>query len=70
MTKITIKRDLCKACGLCIEVCPKKILKFDKELNKLGYPSIVVSDKDKCIACLRCALICPDSCIEIYKKDK
>ena len=26
MAKVTFNTDFCKGCGLCVEVCPRKIL--------------------------------------------
>ena len=69
MAKLIIKKDLCKSCSLCIDVCPQKILKLDTELNKLGFLPIMVTDESKCIACMRCVLMCPEACIEIYKEE-
>ena len=38
MAKMTVNRDICKGCGLCVEVCPKKIVFLDKSvLNGKGY---------------------------------
>jgi len=66
MPKITINKDKCKGCMLCIGVCPKNSIKPSKNLNKKGVKSAVYTGKD-CIACMQCALICPDVCIEVYK---
>ena len=27
MAKVTINEKYCKACGLCVEVCPKRLIK-------------------------------------------
>ena len=41
MAKLTFKTDNCKGCGLCVEACPKKILKLDTEnLNEKGYSTV------------------------------
>lgn len=67
MAKIIINKDKCKACFLCIEFCPKKILTVDKDLNKLGYNSVNMDSKGECSGCCICAIMCPDCCIEVYK---
>lgn len=65
---LTFKEDLCKGCGLCVSVCPTKILDLDPDrLNKKGYHPVLVTDQDKCIACINCALICPDLVITVEK---
>ena len=67
MPKIEIKKDRCKGCGFCILVCPKKILVFDKTINKRGSKPFMIIDSDMCTGCAQCAIICPDLCIEIEK---
>ena len=38
--KVTIDRELCKGCLLCIRACPVKALEADTEANSSGsYPS-------------------------------
>jgi len=65
--KITIDRELCKGCMLCLRACPVKVLEEDTELNSSGsHPSKVVNP-DKCIACGNCYEVCPDVCIEIFE---
>ena len=68
MSKITIERNRCKGCGLCVETCPKKLLALDGEnLNEKGYSPAVMTDITKCIACAFCAKICPDCVITVEK---
>ena len=36
--KMTIDTEKCKGCGLCVSVCPLKIMEIDKSItNKKGY---------------------------------
>lgn len=70
MTKIKLnfKTDICKGCGLCIEVCPLKVLKLNENVvNSKGYHPAYEFLENKCIACKSCALMCPDSVIMIEK---
>ena len=68
MAKVTFNEDICKGCGLCVEVCPKKILKIDeKRLNSKGYNPAVMTDLAACIACAFCAKMCPDCVITVEK---
>jgi 2-oxoglutarate ferredoxin oxidoreductase subunit delta len=68
MANVTFNEELCKGCGLCIDVCPKKIvaLRQDK-LNLKGFHPAGVADMDKCIACAFCATMCPDCVITVEK---
>ena len=66
---VHINADSCKGCGLCISVCPKQVLDFDKtSFNSKGvYPAKVAKAED-CIGCTNCALMCPDGAICIEKE--
>ncbi|MCF6096004.1 4Fe-4S binding protein [Thermovorax subterraneus] len=69
LSKIIIDKDRCKGCGLCIEVCPKKVLFFDNDsVNVLGYHPVAA--KEGCIACGFCATVCPDVVFTIYREEK
>lgn len=69
MAKLTFREDRCKGCGLCISVCPKKIMEFKSTLNLKGYNPATVTDEKigECIACASCARICPDVVITVEK---
>ena len=68
MAKVTFNEDICKGCGLCVDVCPKKILKIDeKHLNTKGYNPAVMTNQEACIACAFCAKMCPDCVITVEK---
>ena len=67
MAKVNILSEYCKSCGLCIDVCPKKILATGEKSNAKGYFTIICEDQDKCIGCTLCATVCPDVAIEVYK---
>ena len=71
MEKVILQENACKGCGLCVGVCPKKILRLDTgRVNNKGYNPAVCDDQDKCISCAFCAMICPDLVISVYKEDK
>ncbi len=65
--KVEFIESRCKACGLCVEVCPTKILALSDKLNANGYHPVYCLDMEKCIACKSCATICPDVVITVYK---
>lgn len=69
--KITIDRERCKGCHLCLEVCPREIIEVDEELNKKGYQPVCVKAVEEgekgCNACTMCAIICPEVAIEVYR---
>jgi len=68
MAKVTFREERCKGCGLCIEVCPKKIIVENHDrINAKGYFPAEVVEMDKCIGCAFCATICPDCVITVEK---
>jgi 2-oxoglutarate ferredoxin oxidoreductase subunit delta len=68
MPKVIIDIDACKGCGLCVDACPKKILRLDSgKINKKGYHPSSCIDMDSCIGCAFCATMCPDVCITVEK---
>ncbi len=68
MSKVTFDTERCKGCGLCVTVCPKKIISLAKEtINSKGYHPAEIIEQDKCIACAFCATMCPDTVIKVEK---
>lgn len=67
MPKVVVLQDYCKSCGLCVNICPKKILAIGDKANQKGYYSVVVTDDEKCISCAMCATVCPDLALEISR---
>jgi 2-oxoglutarate ferredoxin oxidoreductase subunit delta len=61
-------RGLCKGCGICIEICPKKCIKWSKEVGYYKTPA-VDCEIEKCISCRTCETRCPDAAIKIEKLD-
>jgi 2-oxoglutarate ferredoxin oxidoreductase subunit gamma len=62
-----IAPERCKGCGICIEKCPVKALKFSATLGVFATP-VPDIDLEKCILCQNCNKSCPDGAI-IVKKD-
>lgn len=67
---IQINKDACKGCGICIAMCPVKILEFSNDLNKVGvhYPKVI--DETKCTQCENCMIYCPDFAMVVIKNEK
>lgn len=59
---IEIRHDWCKACGICIALCPKSVL----EANKTGKPE--AAHAEHCIGCFLCEYRCPDFAIRIRRE--
>lgn len=68
MSRIEINQERCKGCGLCVGVCPKKIIALQQDrLNSRGFHPAGVDAMERCIGCAFCATICPDCCIEVWR---
>jgi len=68
MAKITVNEDRCKGCGLCLDVCGKKIVIIrEDKLNSHGFHPAGVDEMEKCTGCKFCAMICPDCAIKVEK---
>ncbi|MEG0663979.1 MAG: 4Fe-4S dicluster domain-containing protein [Clostridia bacterium] len=68
MAKMIVDENICKGCGLCVTVCPKKIIKLSEEkLNSKGYKPAEVIKMEDCIGCAMCGLICPDCAITVER---
>jgi len=65
---LTIKKEWCKSCGMCIQNCPKQALAKKGEFNDSGY-EVVDVDRDKCVECGICYTVCPDWVFEIRKEE-
>ncbi len=71
MNYITIDKNKCKACYLCVNECPKKLIKIGEDTNSLGQHVVEFDDKEHvCLGCAMCATRCPDLAITGVYKDK
>ncbi len=68
--RIKFETRECKGCGLCVDVCPKHIIKMSENFNQMGHRYAEVSDEDKCTGCGLCFQMCPDLVIEIEEGTK
>jgi ferredoxin len=58
MVRVEVAEQSCRGCEMCVDVCPTKVLEFDRT----ACLARVVEAED-CIACLTCAYICPSRAI-------
>ena len=70
--KITIDRELCKGCYLCISVCNQNVICPSGKVNLKGYYPAEFKEDEKegnqCLGCSLCAITCPDVAIEVYRE--
>jgi len=65
--KVEFADALCKGCNLCVDACPKKILKIGARTNVKGYNVVECTDMSACIGCAACAVMCPDVVITVHR---
>lgn len=46
----------CTACGACLNICPKKCIRFKQRKDGFMFPAV---DSEKCINCSMCENVCP-----------
>lgn len=66
---VTIDKELCKGCELCIVACPQDSLSLSKQINVNGYNYAELT-QDNCTGCINCALVCPEAIITVYREPK
>ena len=57
--------ERCKGCGLCVSVCPKKVLEISDKINSMGYFPAYQARPEDCVRCAICCIMCPDVAISI-----
>ena len=65
--RVCVIVDRCKECGICIVLCPHKVLSKSSTPNKYGYYPPEPVDIEKCIGCKICEYNCPDFAIFVEK---
>jgi 2-oxoglutarate ferredoxin oxidoreductase subunit delta len=63
LEKHHINPGWCKGCGICVALCPKKVLELD------DHEKVAALRPQDCICCKLCELRCPDLAIEIETKE-
>lgn len=63
MKNITIDKEKCVKCGLCISDCVSACIDFDEE----NYPKM--QDGERCISCQHCLAICPTGALSFEDKN-
>jgi 4Fe-4S ferredoxin len=65
---LTLHKNLCKGCGICVEICPREAIELKKipkaEGEKARVPSIDIDEK-RCIYCGICSSLCLFGALEL-----
>lgn len=63
---LTIDKDYCKGCTICVVVCKPGALSPGTERNAKSY-LVPAHDPELCVACGNCAVTCPELAITVVK---
>lgn len=64
-TPVWVNEDRCKACDLCVSVCPSGTLAMQLEERRVLGKIVKVIHPESCIGCQECELHCPDFAISV-----
>ena len=65
---VWVNTDNCKACDICVSVCPAGVLAMRLEPTSTLGAMVEIIAPESCIGCNECELTCPD--FAIYVADK
>ncbi|MGE4418801.1 MAG: 4Fe-4S dicluster domain-containing protein [Sulfurimonas sp.] len=65
---VWVNTNNCKACDICVSVCPAGVLGMVYEPTSTLGAMISIQHPEACIGCMECELACPD--FAIYVADK
>ena len=65
---VWVNTSNCKACDICVSVCPSGVLGMRYEPTSTLGAMISIDHPESCIGCNECELTCPD--FAIYVADK
>lgn len=67
---VWVDETRCKACDVCVSLCPAGVLGMKKDEHKILGKIISVAYPQSCIGCRECELHCPDFAIFVADKDE
>lgn len=67
-TPVWVDTNRCKACDICVSMCPAGVLSMIAAPSSLLGSMIEVVNPDACIGCKDCELNCPDFAIFVAER--
>lgn len=67
-TPVWVDTNRCKACDVCVSVCPAGVIAMIPEPTSTLGAMISVQNPESCIGCNDCELTCPDFAIFVADK--
>lgn len=69
-TPVWVDEVRCKACDICVSVCPAGVLSMRPEPSSTLGAMIDIVAPESCIGCNECELTCPDFAINVAEKSE
>lgn len=69
-TTVWVNVHNCKACDICVSLCPAGVLAMVQAPNSTLGQMIEVIEADSCIGCRDCELHCPDFAIFVAERSE
>ena len=69
-TAVWVDEVRCKACDICVSVCPAGVLAMEYDSTSTLGAMVRVIAEDSCIGCNDCELNCPDFAIFVADKSE
>ncbi len=69
-TPVWVDESRCKACDICVSVCPAGVLSMRQEPSSTLGAMIDIIAPESCIGCNECELTCPDFAINVAEKSE
>ena len=66
---VWINTNNCKACDICVSVCPSGVLGMVYDSTSTLGAMISIDHPEACIGCNECELTCPDFAIYVARKE-
>ena len=67
--EVIIDTEQCDGCKICVEFCPKELLKESEEANSRMLHYVEISNPEDCLGCKQCERLCPTTSIFINEID-
>lgn len=67
-TPVWVDESRCKACDVCVSVCPAGVLAMRQEPHSTLGAMVEIIAENSCIGCMDCELSCPDFAIFVADK--
>ena len=69
-TPVWVDTSRCKACDVCVSMCPAGVLAMVPAPNSILGSMIEVVEPEACIGCKDCELHCPDFAIFVAERSE